>query len=1015
MQDSIRRRLGRAFVGLALCPVLVVEGVVACLSFGLQRGRAIRFQYERAQRVAAEVRAFVHELDRDLDVLIEVRGIQELHVTDQELLLAQLLSYQNMFDELAVLDSVGQEQVRLSRLETVTPGDLRSRADDNAFRAPKNDGATYFSPIEFDEATGDPLMTLAKPLVDTRSGEVGGVLVARIRFKSVWNLIADIHVEEGESVFIVDAQSRVIAHRDRSVVLGGTRFKLPESAGFHTGLSSRHACLAFYLIRFGNQEFAVVVEQSLYNVMAPFFAVTLFVGGFVILPTLLIALFVAGRSTRRIVGPIQALSAAAEAIEGGDLSRRAEVVTEDEIGDLSESFNSMTAQLRASLESLEQEVAERRQAEEALRVSEQRYRILVENLSQSVLQKDRDSVFVSCNAAFARGLGVSLEEITGKTDHDFYPKDLAEKYRADDQRIMARGVTEEIDERHVQRGREMLVRVVKTPLRDEDGNVTGLLAIFWDITERKKAEQALRESEARYRLLAENVSDVIWTMDLDLNFTYISPSVEAMEGYTIEEAMARRIEDYMTPESYKLARKTLDEELAWQRAHPGDVPRTRMLELEQYRKDGTLIWAEMTMSFLCDANNQPVGILGITRDITQRKRLQAQIQHAQKLESLGVLAGGIAHDFNNLLMGILGNASLALMELRTQSKARHNVEQIETAAMRAAELSRQMLAYSGKGKFVIEPICISSLVEEMTHLLGASISKKAVLKYHFADNLPLIEGDATQLRQVIMNLITNASEAIGDKSGIITVGTGVMEADQSYLADTYVNDELPRGSYVYLEVSDTGCGMDQETQKKIFDPFFTKKFMGRGLGLAAVLGIIRGHNGAIKVYSEVGKGSTVKVLFPCSTLNSKAVLQATKQEIGWRGSGTILVVDDEQTVRAVAKMILEEFGFDVLTANDGAQAVEVFREHAKQIDAVLLDMTMPRLSGEEVFTELRRIRPDVPVVLSSGYNEEEATARFTGKGLAGFLQKPYRPNALIQKLRELLSKEGTSPHRASEL
>lgn len=387
-----------------------------------------------------------------------------------------------------------------------------------------------------------------------------------------------------------------------------------------------------------------------------------------------------------------------------------------------------------------------------------------------------------------------------------------------------------------------------------------------------------------------------------------------------------------------------------------------------------------------------------------RSKLEAQVHHTQKLESLGVLAGGIAHDFNNLLMGVLGNASLALMELPPESPARESVNHIEKAAMRAAELARQMLAYSGKGRFVIQKINLSKLVEEMTHLLQVSISKKVFLRYNFADNLPAIEGDATQIRQVIMNLITNASDAIGDKSGVITITTGLIETDSTYLESTYLKDDLPGGYYVFLEVSDTGCGMDEETRARIFDPFFTTKFTGRGLGLAAVLGIVRGHKGTVKVYSEAGRGTTFKILLPCCDSQEDTQenhVESTRKD--WVGTGTILIVDDEESVRYISKRILESHGFKVLTANDGREGVKAYEAQKETIDLVLLDMTMPHMDGEEAFRELRLINPDVHVILTSGYTEQEATARFTGKGLAGFIQKPFLPSSLLEIVRNKLS------------
>ena len=397
------------------------------------------------------------------------------------------------------------------------------------------------------------------------------------------------------------------------------------------------------------------------------------------------------------------------------------------------------------------------------------------------------------------------------------------------------------------------------------------------------------------------------------------------------------------------------------------------------------------------------------RDVTDRKRaeeerrqLEAQIQHTQKLESLGVLAGGIAHDFNNLLMAILGNADLALMDLSPVSPARQSLAEIKKASLRAADLAKQMLAYSGKGKFVVEPLDLSEVVEEMAHILEVSVSKKAVLKYDFSNDIPAIEADATQVRQVVMNLITNASEAIGDKSGIISIRTGAMQVDRRYLRETYLDEDLPEGLYVTLEVADTGSGMDAETQAKLFDPFFTTKFTGRGLGMAAVLGIVRGHSGAIKVYSEIGRGTTVKVLLPA--VEGATVLHRNEAVGQWQGSGTVLLVDDEETVRAIGTTMLQRLGMTAITAVDGRDAVAMFREHVDEIGCVILDLTMPRMDGEQAFRELRRIRSDVRVIMSSGYNEQEVTQRFAGKGIVGFIQKPYELQALAATLREALAR-----------
>jgi len=502
-----------------------------------------------------------------------------------------------------------------------------------------------------------------------------------------------------------------------------------------------------------------------------------------------------------------------------------------------------------------------------------------------------------------------------------------------------------------------------------------------------------------------SASDAIVLLDLEGRITFWNPVAEQMFGYTPDACLGRSLAELVVPPEHQACYRQSFEELSrGGRSHLQD----KLLEFQALRRDGSPLPVELGFSILAVGDQSRV--LGFFRDITCRRqredeelRLRFKLQQAQKLESLGVLAGGIAHDFNNLLMGVLGYADLALLQLPLESPAREYLRQIEIAARRAAELTSQMLAYSGRARFMVESVNLSRLVEEIVHLLKTVVAKNAVLKLSLTQDLPTVEVDTSQVRQVVMNLVTNASDAIEDKSGVITITTGVMEADHEYLSETYLDDDLPAGFYTYLEVSDTGCGMDRETRACLFDPFFTTKFTGRGLGMAAVLGIVRGHRGAIKVYSEPGHGTTVKVLFPCGkppaggeTEKPVFVGPAPKQAF-------ILVVDDEETVRAVSKMMLEHAGHRVVTAGDGREGLRRFREHADEIDMVLLDMTMPHLNGEECYRELRRVRPDVRVLLTSGYNEQEALARFAGKGLAGFVQKPFSMAELFGAVDRVLA------------
>jgi signal transduction histidine kinase/ActR/RegA family two-component response regulator len=396
----------------------------------------------------------------------------------------------------------------------------------------------------------------------------------------------------------------------------------------------------------------------------------------------------------------------------------------------------------------------------------------------------------------------------------------------------------------------------------------------------------------------------------------------------------------------------------------------------------------------------------LTREMTERaasdearRAIEAKVLEVQKLESLGVLAGGIAHDFNNLLVAIMGNAGLALLDLPEGSPARASIIDVEIASRRAGELARQMLAYSGRSRFQIEPVEVSELVRELLTLLQVSIGKGVILRLDLPQEPVVVDADAAQLRQVVMNLVINAADAIGQRSGTVTIRLSRLAATAEYLADVHPEAGLEPGHYAALEVSDTGIGMDQATQSRIFDPFFTTKFTGRGLGLAAVLGIVRSHGGALRVYSEIGHGSTFRVVLPLSASSPQPSVAAEGR--GWRGSGTILVVDDDPMVRSVARRLLESFGLTVHVAASGPEAIERVRATPAAVDAVLLDMTMPELSGPEVLARLRAIRPDLAVVLMSGYHEDELAAE-VGAGISGFIQKPFTPAELANRMRAAL-------------
>lgn len=526
--------------------------------------------------------------------------------------------------------------------------------------------------------------------------------------------------------------------------------------------------------------------------------------------------------------------------------------------------------------------------------------------------------------------------------------------------------------------------------------------------ELKSAEQIRRTSEEKFKAFFEQGYYLAGLLDLNGTLTDVNDTALQLSGVGKGDVVGRPF--WETP--WWAHSQELQEKLrrAVKSAADGSYV---AFETTHPAPDGTLHHIDFSLRPVKDQSGAVVFLVPEGRDITdwkkaeeERLNLERKLLHTQKLESLGVLSGGIAHDFNNLLQAVLGNLDLALMRLPQGTAGRNNIDQAVKAARHAAQLTNMMLAYSGKGLFVIKPLNLTELVEENAAMLEAAIPKSITLEQCLDRDIPTISADAGQLQQVIMNLITNAAEAIGDQGGKIQLSTGVKDFNQTAMNSSRLEEKQTAGHYAWIKVRDSGCGMDGETLQKLFDPFFTTKFTGRGLGMSAVLGIIRAHKGAFLVESRAGIGTTIQVLFPIANYQpaSPAPLIADDVTTGGHCGQTlkVLVVDDEEIIRAVSVSMLEELGYETLVAESGDEALKIFRREGVSINVVLLDQVMPGMDGVTVFKELRSIQPGIKVLLASGFSHQEVSERFRGLGLNGFIPKPYTLKNLDSELYRVL-------------
>jgi two-component system, cell cycle sensor histidine kinase and response regulator CckA len=651
------------------------------------------------------------------------------------------------------------------------------------------------------------------------------------------------------------------------------------------------------------------------------------------------------------------------------------------------------------------DITERRRAEAALRESEERYKRLFETAGDAIFIMSQDR-FIDCNLHTLEMFACMRAEIIGHSPDEFSPprqpdgRDSREKSLEKIDAAM-QGQPQRFEWVHLRKdGRQFIAEVTLNTIQLAAGR--HLQAIVRDITERKAAENALQRSEAKYRMLAENVADVIWTTDLDLRVTYVSPSITKAHGGTPEEWIGRSVEEYIVPDSLARVRSTLAREMEKVGREARDASHVVTLEVEQRRVNGDSFWTEVTAQFVLDEHGRPSGIIGVTRDISERRQaeserrqLEERLAQAEKMESVGRLAGGVAHDLNNMLTPILGYAELLTHELPSEDARRPRVQEILAAGERCRALVQRLLAFARKQTLKMRPLDLNDMVRGMQPMLRRTFRENIALELRLDPTLKRIEGDPTQIEQILLNLAVNAQDAMPD-GGVITLAT-----ERIVPPDGAGAEQKPQAC---LLVSDTGIGMDEATQAHLFEPFFTTKSVGRGtgLGLSTVYGIVRQHHGTISVESQPGLGTCFRILFPETDRPAARPRGAGHAQLDTAGRGTVLVVEDEAMVLTLITEVLHLAGYSVLQASDCRSAVELARAHGTEIDLLLTDVILPDENGRVLHALLQEMLPDLPVLFMSGYTADVIGHHGVLAPGVNYIQKPFATGALTAKIAEVL-------------
>jgi len=647
---------------------------------------------------------------------------------------------------------------------------------------------------------------------------------------------------------------------------------------------------------------------------------------------------------------------------------------------------------RKALVIIGRDITERKQTEEKLQESEAKFRTLFESANDAIFLMDQD-IIIDCNLKALEMLGCAREQIIGQTPHRFSPevqpdgRKSAEKVQQKIETVF-KGQVQFFEWKHSRYDGSLFDAEVSLNMFIVEGKYY-LLAIVRNISERKQTEEAIRESEERFRAFSENAPDIIYNMNLDGTISYVNPSWKRFLGHGEEDLLGHYFTDFAKKEDRRAYRKLFK--------GIRDEGKTVINYIGvMLTKDGAERVFNMTSTLNRGSEGRIIGVVGTMKDITELRDMEMKLSHAQKMEAVGTLASGIAHDFNNLLMGIQGYASLSLMNLDSSHPNYERLKRIEEQVQSGADLTKQLLGFARGGRYQVKPTDMNDILEKSSSMFGRT-KKEISIHRKYGKCLWSVEVDRGQMEQVFMNLYVNAWQAMpGGGEIYLETENFLLDNEQAF---PYA---VKAGRYIKISMTDTGTGMDAKIQVRIFDPFFTTKVMGQGtgLGLAMVYGIIKGHEGMIDVSSEPGHGTTFTIYLPAS--EKELVKEKTATGTIARGTETILLVDDEKMVMEVNKELLESMGYRIYAAGNGQEAIAVYMEKRNEIDLVILDMIMPGISGGETFDRLREINSEVKVLLSSGYGINGQAQEILDRGCNGYLQKPFRPEKLFSTVREML-------------